>query len=179
MRLGRRISTRRVYNGKVLSVDVDEVEEPSGLRVTREVTRHSGSVGIVPITEDGQLILVRQYRYPADDDIWEIPAGRIDPGETPQDAAARELAEEVGLRPERLEPVLAYLTSPGFCDEIVHLFRATHLVPASATPDEDERIEVARFPLTELRSLVARGVVREAKTIIALLLEDERQRNAP
>jgi ADP-ribose pyrophosphatase len=179
MPYGRRVSTRRVYEGRVLSVDVDEVEEPGGLRVTREVTRHGGSVGIVPVTDDGHLILVRQYRYPVDDLVWEIPAGRMNGGEAPEAAASRELQEEVGLRPGRLEPLLAYLTSPGFCDELVHLFRATQLVPAVASPDEDERIETGRFPVSSLRSLVARGLVREAKTIIALLLEDERQRRAP
>jgi ADP-ribose pyrophosphatase len=178
MSLGRRVSTRRVFEGRIFAVDVDEVQEPGGPTVTREVTRHRGSVGILPVTDDDQVVLVRQYRYPPDAFVWEIPAGRLEPGEEPAVAAARELEEEVGLHPGHLEPVTSYLTSPGFCDEVVHLFRATALTPVPARPDEDERIEVGRFPATELRALIARGDVCEAKTMLALLLEDQRRRSA-
>jgi ADP-ribose pyrophosphatase len=174
---GRRLSTRRVFEGRIFAVDVDEVEEPGGLRVTREVTRHRGSVGIVAITDAAEIVLVRQYRYPPDDYVWEIPAGRLEPGEEPAVAAARELEEEVGLSPGRLEPLTSYLTSPGFCDEVVHLFRATELTSVPARPDADERIESRRFPVRELRGLMTRGDVCEAKTMLALFLEDERWRS--
>jgi len=101
----RVLSTRRVYEGKVLSLDVDEVLEPEGVRATREVVRHRGSVAALPVHEDGRMVLVRQYRYAVDALVWELPAGRLDPGETVEDAARREMEEEVGLRPRGLGPL--------------------------------------------------------------------------
>jgi ADP-ribose pyrophosphatase len=174
---GRRLTTRRIYAGRVFDVDVDEVEEPGGVRATREVTRHRGSVGILAVTATGEVVLVRQYRYPVDDLVWEIPAGRLDAGEAPERAARRELEEETGLSPQNLEPLLTYFTSPGFCDEIMHLFRATNLRPVPPHPDEDERIETRRFTFEEARGMLARGEIREAKTVIALLAEGERERS--
>jgi ADP-ribose pyrophosphatase len=125
MTLARRISTRRVFEGRIFSVDLDEVEEPGAVRAQREVTRHRGSVGVLAITEEDRVLLIRQYRYPVDAMVWEIPAGRLDAGEAPEHAARRELEEETGFSPGTIEPVLTYLTSPGFCDETMHLFRAT------------------------------------------------------
>jgi ADP-ribose pyrophosphatase len=174
----RRLTTRRVYDGHVLALDVDEVEEPGAVHATREVVRHRGSVGILAITDSDEVVLVRQYRYPVDAALLEIPAGRLDPGETPLTAARRELEEETGLSPERLEPLLTYFTSPGFCDEVLHLFRATHLRPVPARPDQDERIDVARCPFREIGPMVARGELRDAKTVLALALEGERRRSA-
>jgi len=98
----RRLSSRRVYDGKVLALDVDEVEEPGGVHAVREVVRHRGSVAALPVRADGRIVLVRQYRYAVDAEVWELPAGRLDPGETPETGARRELEEEVGLRPEHV-----------------------------------------------------------------------------
>ncbi len=179
MTVGRRLTSRRIYEGRVLSLDVDEVEEPGGVRATREVTRHRGSVGILALSQSDEVVLVRQYRYPVDALVWEIPAGRREPGETPEDAARRELEEEVGLRVKRLEPLAVYLTSPGFCDEEMHLFRASDLEPVPPRPDPDERIQVGRFPFATARAMLLRGEVCEAKTMLALLLEGERRRNDP
>ena len=114
----RVLATRRVYEGKVLSLDVDEVEEPGDVRAEREVVRHRGSVAVLPVHDDGRLVLVRQYRYPVDALVWELPAGRLDAGESAEEAARRELEEEVGLRPRRLEH-LGELKSVGVvrCDQ--------------------------------------------------------------
>lgn len=175
----RVLATRRVYEGKVLSLDVDEVEEPGGVRAVREVVRHRGSVAALPIRDDGRLVLVRQYRYPVDARVWELPAGRLDPGESVEDAARRELEEEVGLRPRHLERLAVFYTTPGFCDETMHLFRATGLDSVAARPECDERIEAGLFTLAEARDMIRRGEIREGKTLVALLMEVERGSSRP
>jgi ADP-ribose pyrophosphatase len=171
----RILARRRVYEGRVLALDVDEVEEPEGVRATREVVRHQGSVAALPVFDDGRVLLVRQYRYPVDERVWELPAGRLDPGETPEKGVLRELEEEVGLRAATLETICTFYTTPGFCDERMFLFRASALTAVPPRPEEDERIEVGRFRLEEARAMIARGEVREGKTLVALLLEVERR----
>ncbi len=166
----------RVYDGRVLALDVDDVEEPGGVRATREVVRHSGSVATLAVHDDGRLVLVRQYRYPVAAAVWELPAGRRDPHETPEAAARRELEEETGLRAGRLEPLSVFYTSPGFCDEVMHLFRASELGQGEARPEEDERLEVRALSLEEARGMMERGEIREGKTLVALLIESERRR---
>jgi ADP-ribose pyrophosphatase len=170
----RVLSHRRVHSGKVLDLDVDEVVEPGGIRGTREVVRQRGSVAALPVHEDGHVVLVRQYRYAVGAFVWELPAGRRDPGETPAEGARRELEEEVGLRAEALEPLLVFWTTPGFCDEVMHLFRATGLQSVPARPEADEKIESATFTLDEAMAMVQRGEIREGKTLVALLLESHR-----
>ena len=167
----RVLATRRVYEGKVLSLDVDEVLEPGGVRATREVVRHRGSVAALPVRDDGSVVLVRQYRYAVDALVWELPAGRLDPGESAEDAARREMEEEVGLRPRRLEALATFYTTPGFCDEAMHLFRATGLTAVAARPEADERIESRAFTRTEAEAMIGRGEIREGKTLVALLME--------
>jgi ADP-ribose pyrophosphatase len=171
----RVLAHRRLYDGKVLALDVDEVEEPGGVKAVREVVRHRGSVAVLPVHEDGRVVLVRQYRYPVDGMVWELPAGRLDPGETPEEGARRELEEEAGLRASLLEPLSVFYTTPGFCDDTMYLFRASALGAVPPRPDEDERIEAKVFTLEEARNMIRGGEVREAKTLIALLLEAERE----
>lgn len=166
----------RVYDGRVLALDVDDVEEPGGVRATREVVRHSGSVATLAVHDDGRVVLVRQYRYPVKAAVWELPAGRRDPHETPEAGARRELEEETGLRAGALQPLSVFYTTPGFCDEVMHLFRATGLRQGEARPEEDERIEVRAFPLEAARDMIERGEIREGKTLVALLLELDRRR---
>ena len=175
----RVIARRQAYAGRIFSVDVDEVEEPGGVRGVREVVRHRGSVAALPVHADGRVVLVRQYRYPVDGELWELPAGRLDGGESPETGARRELEEEVGLRPGRLEPIGAFYTTPGFCDEVLHLFRATDLQAVPARPEEDERIVAGTFTLAEAREMIRAGEVREGKTLVALLLEVERRAARP
>ena len=165
----------RVYEGKVVSLDVDEVEEPGEVQGKREVVRQSGSVAALPVLSDGRIVLVRQYRYAVDAFVWELPAGRRDPGETPEEGARRELEEEVGLRAGTLEPISTFWTTPGFCDEVMFLFRASDLEQVPPRPEADERIEQATFTLDQALAMVGRGEIREGKTLVALLLEQERR----
>ena len=171
----RILQHRRVHSGRVLDLDVDEVLEPGGVRGIREIVRQRGSVAALPVSGDGRVLLVRQYRYAVDAFVWELPAGRRDAGETPEEGARRELEEEVGLRARVLEPILVFWTTPGFCDEVMHLFRATALEAVPPRPEADEKIEHASFALEELLAMVKRGEIREGKTLVALLLEAARR----
>jgi ADP-ribose pyrophosphatase len=172
----RVLEHRRLYEGRVLSLDVDEVSEPGGVTGTREVVRQTGSVAALPVLDDGRIVLVRQYRYAVSAFVWELPAGRRDPSESPEAGARRELEEEVGLRAASLEPISTFWTTPGFCDEVMHLFRATGLERIPPRPEADERIEPGTFTLDEAMAMVARGEIREGKTLVALLLEAARRR---
>lgn len=171
-------SHRRVYSGRVLCLDVDEIEEPGGIHATREVVRHPGSVVVLAVDEQDRLALVRQYRYPVDDTVWEIPAGRQDAGESPEQGARRELEEEVGVAAGTIEKLLSFYATPGYCDEVMHLFRATALTHVPARPEADERIEARWVTLDEARAMADAGQLRDAKTLLALLLE-ERRRGRP
>lgn len=175
-RLGARVlGHRRVYDGRVLSLDVDEVEEPGGVRAAREVVRHRGSVATLAVSADDRVILVRQYRYAVDEALWELPAGRLDAGETPEQGARRELLEEVGLEAETVEPLTVFYTTPGFCDEAMHVFRAAGLRQVPPRPEGDERIEPRWFALDEALAMVERGEIKEGKTLVALLREQGRR----
>ena len=171
----RTTAHRRVYDGHVLDLDVDEVEEPGGVRGTREVVRHRGSVAMLPVGADGRVLLVRQYRYAVGAFVWELPAGRLDAGETPEQGARRELVEEAGLEAGRVEPLLSFYTTPGFCDEVIHVFRASGLHQVPPQPEEDERIEPRWFRLDEALAMIDRGEIKEGKTLIALLREQTRR----
>ena len=171
----RILSTRRLYEGHVLALDVDEVEEPGEVKAVREVVRHRGSVAALAVRDDGGIVLVRQYRYAVDQRVWELPAGRLDPGETPEEGARRELEEEVGLRAAVVETLSTFYTTPGFCDEKMHLLRCSGLTSVPPRPEADERIETATFTLEEARAMIRSGEIREAKTLVALLLESERR----
>jgi ADP-ribose pyrophosphatase len=145
------------------------------VRGVLEVVRQRGSVAALPVLDDGRVVLVRQYRYAVDAFVWELPAGRRDPGETPEEGARRELEEEVGLRAAALEPLLTFWTTPGFCDEVMHLFRATGLTAVPPRPEADEKIEHATFTVEEVMTMGRRGEIREGKTLVALLLENGRR----
>jgi ADP-ribose diphosphatase len=171
----RVVGHRVLYDGKVLSLHLDEVEEPGGVRAMREVVRQRGSVAALAVSADDRVVLVRQYRYAVDDALWELPAGRMDPGETPEQAARRELVEEVGLEAGVVEPLAVFYTTPGFCDELMHVFRATELRQVPPRPEDDERIEPRWFGLDEALTMVERGEIREGKTLVALLREHSRR----
>ena len=165
------VSRREIYNGRVLRLEVDDVQEPTGARGIREVVRHRGSVATLAVHEDGRIVLVRQWRHPVGALMWELPAGLLDPGESPIDGARRELEEETGLRAARLTPLADFYTTPGFCDERMFVFRATEFTEVPPRPDDDERIEVRSCTLEEARAMIARGEIREGKTLVALLTE--------
>ena len=169
----RRIEGTTVYEGRVVRLEVDQVELDDGTATVREAVRHHGAVVLVPLTADRRVLLVRQYRYVPAEVLLELPAGSLRPGEDPSACAARELAEETGYRARELRPMAAFYSAPGFCDEMIHCFLATGLEPAAdVAGDDDERIEVVSMPLSDLVALARRGALRDAKTIAGALLAD-------
>lgn len=165
---------KTVYEGLVFRVESGILDEPGGVRARRDVVRHSGSVAILPVHADRRITLLAQYRCVFRRRIMEVPAGRIDPGETPLQAARRELREEVGLGARKWERLQRILPSPGYLDETVILFRATGLYPAAGIPDPDERITSRTLTFADAMKLVRLKRIQDAKTVVALLLEGQR-----
>jgi ADP-ribose pyrophosphatase len=165
---------RQIYQGRAFAISVDRVTLPSGHTTDMDVVRHPGSVVLVPVTAEGDLILIRQYRYVIDRFVWELPAGTLEPGETLEAAAARECEEEIGLAPRRLERLGAFYPTPGFCDELMTFYRCTELAPpapdSTVQPDEDEVIEPRTFSPAEVRAMIARGDILDMKTVAAMAL---------
>ncbi|KPJ62917.1 MAG: hypothetical protein AMS15_02290 [Planctomycetes bacterium DG_23] len=161
-----------VYKGKLLNLKAVEVILPSGRKATREVVEHPGAVAIVPLTSPDRVVLVRQFRYGPNRTLLEIPAGTLEPGEDPLSCARRELAEETGFGPGKLQKVGEFYTSPGILNEIIHLFVATELksICAPKNGDEDEKIEIVELNLDEALNMIKSGRIVDAKTIIGLLL---------
>ncbi len=152
----------------MVNLRIDTVELASGRRATREVVEHADVVAIVPLLEDGDVLLVRQYRLPTEQVMLEVPAGGVDGGETPEEAAQRELGEECGRRAGRLERLGGFYVSPGFTNEFVHVFLATELEPSPLRPEPDEQLAVVPVPLREALRLVSAGEIRDAKSVIGL-----------
>ncbi|MCG8469231.1 MAG: NUDIX hydrolase [Gemmatimonadetes bacterium] len=172
-----RMGGERVYRGRVIHVDLDRVRFPDGSTGELEMVRHPGASAVVPLTtREGTsqpiVTLVRQYRYAAGGYIWEIPAGKLDAGEPPEDCARRELEEETGLRAGRLEALSHIHTTPGFTDEVIHLFVALELAPGRLSHEPNEFIELHERPLEEVMAMVVGGEITDAKTICALALAD-------
>lgn len=164
-----KIDGERVYAGRILDLEVDRVRLPNGGLALREVVRHCGAVVILPLLPDGRIVLVRQHRYPTDEVLLELPAGKLDPGESPADCARRELEEETGWRAEETRPLGCFYTSPGFTDEVLHAYLATGLESASDhTPDPDEAIEVVTMTVAEADAACVDGGIRDSKTIATL-----------
>lgn len=169
-----RIESRRVYTGKVISLDVDVVRFPDGSVGELEMIRHPGASAIVPFLsdpggEDPQILMIRQYRYAADGYLFEIPAGRLDPGEDPRDCALRELKEETGCSATRVDHLFTMYTTPGFTDEKIHLFMATGLTAGEAKRESDEFLDLEPMPLSRALELVEAGEIKDAKTALGLL----------
>jgi ADP-ribose pyrophosphatase len=167
-----RLSSETVFKGKVFSIDRDKVRMPNGREVSVEVVRHSRSVVLVPVPEPGKVILIRQYRYAVNTFLWELPAGSVDEGESPEDAARRECHEEIGLVPSTVVRLTAMYPTPGYCDEEMVFFRVSGLetTDEQAHIDEDEDIEVMTFELREARDMVRRGEITDMKTLVGLTL---------
>lgn len=167
------VSTTRAYHGRIISLDVDEVRFPDGSIGSLEMIRHPGASAVVPMldtdADDPTVLLIRQYRYAADGYLYEIPAGRLDPGESPMECAHRELAEETGYRAARVEPLFTMYTTPGFTDEKIHLFLATGLTAGDAHREADEFLELVPTKLSRALSMVEQGEIKDAKTALALL----------
>ena len=158
------------YDGKVLRVRVDEVRFADGRSAVREVVEYPNSVVVVPIDADDNVVLVRQYRHPAGSALLEAPAGKRDGAEEPEEAAQRELREEIGHRAGRLRSLGSFWTTPGFCTELIHAFVATDLSPSRLEQDTDEDIVTETAPLSAVTDLIRTGVIQDGKTIAALLL---------
>lgn len=169
------LHTRRlVHQGRIFRIEIDRVTLPGGHTVDLEVVRHPGSVVLLPIPKPGHIVLIRQYRYSIDNWIWELPAGSLKPGENPDEAAARECEEEIGLAPGKVTRLRGYYPTPGFCDEQMIYYRCEELrAPApdsTARKDDDEELEPRTFALSEARELVASGEIIDLKTVAGLTL---------
>ena len=166
---------RKIYQGKIFTLQIETLTLPNGGEMKADVIRHPGSVVIIPVTDAGEIILVRQYRAPLGRWAWELPAGSLKPGEDVEKAAIRECHEEIGLIAARLEKLGAFFPTPGYCDEEMNFYRATGLREPTADdeeaqPDEDEDIEVQAFTVERLREMVTAGEIIDLKTVAALAL---------
>lgn len=166
------LKSNKVFEGRILKVEVHEVELQNGKVASREVVRHQGAVGIVPIC-DNKLIMVKQYRFPLAEYLLEIPAGKIDPGEQPEKTAIRELREETGFAPVEMKLMTIFYSSPGFSDEKIYLYLADVKKNHEPDPDEDEFLEVEEIPFEDIIELITAGKIRDGKTIAAVLLAQE------
>lgn len=163
------LSSTEVFTGRVFSVTVDTIRE-GGRTHRRETVRHPGSAVIVPVFDDGTIALVRQYRHPAARYLLEVPAGKLDHGEVAQEAAARELEEELGLIAGRWEKLSEFFVSPGFCEEKMWVYLATDLTETQQRLEDDEIIEVVRLPFAQALGMITTGEIEDAKTIIGVML---------
>jgi ADP-ribose pyrophosphatase len=167
-----RLSHTRAYDGKVFDVDRDRVRMPNGREVTVDVVRHPKSVVLIPVPEPGHVILIKQFRYAVNAFLWELPAGSVDEGETPEQAATRECHEEIGRVPATVVRLGSMYPTPGYCDEEMVFFRLSNLEEAAeaAAMDEDEDIEARTFELREAREMVRRGEITDMKTVAGLTM---------
>ncbi|HEU5049318.1 MAG TPA: NUDIX hydrolase [Gemmatimonadales bacterium] len=168
------VSTTRVHTGRIVNLDVDTVAFPDGSTGTLEMIRHPGAAAVVPFLDppdsaDPRIVLIRQFRHAADGFMWEIPAGRLDPGEAPEACARRELTEETGYTAGTVRRLTMIHTTPGFTDERIHLFAADALTAGEHAREADEFVEVHTMPWSEAMALVHAGAVSDAKTLVALL----------
>ena len=166
---------RRVFQGRIFTVNIESITLPRGHHLAAEIIRHPGAVVLVPVTNEGEIILVRQYRHAIGRWAWELPAGSLKPGEHPHAAALRECQEETGMIAGALQPLGSFFPTPGYCDEEMHFFRATQLREpgagdAVAEQDEDEDIEMRAMALDAIRSMIASGEIIDLKTVAALTL---------
>jgi ADP-ribose pyrophosphatase len=163
------LSSKVIYTGPVFGIRRDEVIEPSGVRTTREMITHPGSVVVLPVLPDGRIVMIRQYRHAAKQYLWELVAGRIDEGEAPRKAAARELMEETGYRAKKFTIFLDVFPTPGFLEERMYILLAQGLTAGEAHPEEDEKITLKPYTRKDLEQMMRTGKLRDAKSIAGLL----------
>ncbi|HEX4770405.1 MAG TPA: NUDIX hydrolase [Bryobacteraceae bacterium] len=171
----RIVSSKEILKNKLFTV-VDEVaHDPSGFEIHRSIVRHPGSAVMMAVDADKRILLVKQFRLPAEKELWELPAGRLDPGESPVDAAKRELREETGYEAKTWTLLTSFWASPGYVDEKMNVFLAEGLTHGKSTPMEDERIEIGWFEAEKLRQMILAGEIQDGKTMVGYLLWRERQ----
>jgi ADP-ribose pyrophosphatase len=163
------LKSKVLYQGKVFRLQRDTVIEPGGMRVERDIVEHPGSVVVLPIFEDGRVLLIRQYRHSVGEFLWELVAGRKEPNETPVTGARRELLEETGYRAKKMRKLMRIVPTPGFVNEWMWIFAAEGLEPGIAQPEEDEKITPRIFTLKQVDIMIERGTLRDAKSICGLL----------
>ena len=163
------LSSKNIYQGKIFGIRRDEVVEPSGVRATREVITHPGSVVVLPVLPDGRILMIRQYRHAARQYLWELVAGRIDAGEKPKQAAARELIEETGYRARKFRIFLDVFPTPGFLEERMFILLAEGLTAGIAEPEEDEKIVSRAYTRKQLQEMIRRSKLRDAKSVAGIL----------
>ena len=166
----RIVTTRKVFEGRIVKLRIDTISLPNGRQMEREVVEHDAVAVIVPIDQDDNVLLVRQYRHPIGQDLLEVPAGIVEGSESPEDCARRELQEETGYAAGTLRALGRFWISPGFCTEFVYAYHATDLSPSRLPADDDEAIEVEKMPMSRVNGLIQGGEIRDAKTIAALLM---------
>lgn len=164
------IESQSIFRGMIFRVERDRLREENGCEIVREVVRHPGGAGCLPLFDDGQIALVKQYRHPARRELLEIPAGKIEPDETPLQCATRELEQETGFRAAQIEKLAEFYSTPGFCEERLYVYLATDLQLIEQNLDHDEFVEVVYLPLTQAVMMAEHGEIEDSKTIIALLL---------
>jgi ADP-ribose pyrophosphatase len=161
-------NVKNIYKGKVVVLNVETVTLPNGATVDLEVIRHPGAAAIVPMKDDGTVILIRQFRHAAGGFIYEIPAGKLHPGEDPRDCAARELEEEIGYRASSFELLTSIFTAPGFADEVIHIYKGTGLTKGRQKLDHDEVLHVVELTIEKAIAQIRDGTIRDGKTIVGL-----------
>lgn len=168
-----------VYEGRVFALHRDRVTLPNGHDTTLEVIRHPGAAAIVPVTAQGTVLLIHQFRYATDGSIWEIPAGTMEPGELPLACAQRELGEEAGVAATRWQKLGVIMPLPAYSDEVIHLYRAEELLPARQHLDSDEILEIHEFSYEDTLEMIRTGVIIDAKTIAGLMMAKSIAENSP
>ena len=163
------LSSRLIYEGRAVKLRVDTVQMPSGRETTREIVEHSDCVAIIAIDTDDNVLLVNQFRKPVEKELLEIPAGGINPGEAPVDCVCRELREETGYLPGKVERLGGFYSTPGYCTEYLHLYLATDLTPSPLQAEDTENIRLVRVPLGQISRLITSGSICDAKSIAGLL----------
>lgn len=159
---------RQIYKGKIIDLAVETVTLPNGATAELELITHPGAAAVVPLKDDGMVVMIRQYRHAVGGYIFEIPAGKLHPGEDPRHCASREVEEEVGYKVGTLKPLVSFFTTPGFTDEIIHIYLGTDLSPGIQDLGEDEVLEIIEMPLPTTIDLIKKGTIKDGKTIIGL-----------
>jgi ADP-ribose pyrophosphatase len=163
------ISTQQIYEGQAVKLRVDTVRKPNGKVTTREIVEHADAIAVVVLDSKDRVILVRQYRKAVGKTLLEIPAGGVDPGEQPINTVRRELQEEIGYLPNKIDKLGGFYSAPGYCTEFLHLYVATYLIPSQLKAEDTEDIEVVRVPLAKVPDLIASGEIADAKSVAGLL----------
>ena len=166
---GRTLSSKQIYQGRAVKLRVDTIEKPDGEKTTREIVEHADCVAVVALDEQENVVMVRQYREAIGKTLLEIPAGGIDPGEDAVESVRRELQEEIGFLPQKIERIGGFYSTPGYCTEYLYLYLATDLKPSRLKAEDTEDIEVVRVPLSQISALIASGDICDAKSIAGLL----------